>query len=235
MLMKRAETRKQFWTAWRAASAAAVFLALALAPGCTSGDTAADKAGAKANANAGAPTRPTVTVRQQPAGQPPAQAPAPNQPPPQGFVPISEQALNAEIQPVDGPPFRLADFKDKVVLLNIWATWCGPCRYEIPHLVEINKEFGPKGVEVIGLTLENPQTDEQKVRDFSKQFKIDYRLGWGRADVAQELMAGRGNIPQLFIIKDSKIVKRFIGFNPEQSPAMMLSALREATGATSGD
>ncbi|MDQ3806274.1 MAG: TlpA family protein disulfide reductase, partial [Acidobacteriota bacterium] len=150
-------------------------------------------------------------------------------------VPISEQALNAEIQPLDGAPFRLSDFKDKVVVLDIWATWCGPCRYEIPHLVEISKGFGAKGVEVIGLTLENPQTDEEKVRDFARQFKINYKLGWARADVAQELMAGRGNIPQTFIIKDGKIVKRFIGFSPDRSPAMMLAAIEEATGTTSGD
>jgi len=226
--MKRAETGKQFWTAWRLAAASAVFAALVVAGGCTSGDTAADRAGAKANANAQAPNKPNVTVTQQPAsqGQPP-QA--------QGAVALSEQALNAEIQPVDGPPFRLADFKDKVIVLDIWATWCGPCRYEIPHLVEMSKEYAPKGVEVIGLTLENPQTDEAKVKEFARQFKINYKLGWARADVAQELMAGRSNIPQTYIIKDGKILKRFIGFNPQQSPAMMTAALKEATGDTSGD
>jgi thiol-disulfide isomerase/thioredoxin len=233
--MKRAETRKQFWTAPRLACAASVFLALAAAPGCTSGDTAGDRANVNARANANAASKPSVTVTQQRPGQPaqpPPQGAAANQ---QGFVAISEQALNAEIQPVDGPPFRLADFKDKVVVLDIWATWCGPCRYEIPHLVEISRDFASKGVEVIGLTLENPQTDEAKVREFAKEFKINYKLGWGRADVAQELMAGRGNIPQTYIIKDGKIIKRFIGFSPDQSPAMMLAALREATGSASGD
>jgi thiol-disulfide isomerase/thioredoxin len=230
--MKRTETRKQFWTAWRLACAASVCLALAVAPGCTSDDKAGERANANANANASASGQPSVSVTQQRGATAP-QAPASNQQP--GFVAISEQALNAEIQPLDGEPFRLADFKDKVVVLDIWATWCAPCRYEIPHLVEISKDYAAKGVEVIGLTLENPQTDEGKVREFAKQFKINYKLGWARADVAQELMAGRGNIPQTYIIKDGKIIKRFIGFSPEQSPAMMLSALNEATGTTSGD
>ena len=232
--MKRAETREQFWTARRVLAAACVFVALALAPGCTSGDTVGDKAGAGAKANANAQGRPNVTVTQQTAQQP-AQPAQPGQPSPQGFVAISEQALNAEIQPLDGEPFRLADFKDKVVVLDIWATWCGPCRYEIPHLVEISKEFAPKNVEVIGLTLENPQTDEEEVRKFAKEFKINYKLGWARADVAQELMAGRGSIPQTYIIKDGKVIKRFIGFSPDKSPAMMLAALQEATGGASGD
>jgi len=225
--MNRTEKPGRSW----APVAALVLCGVALcAPGCTSDDAARD-ANAGANANANAPGRPSVTITQQRGSQPaqsqPAGAPS--------AVPISEQALNAEIQPLDGPAFRLADFKDKVLVLDIWATWCGPCRYEIPHLVEISKEFGPKGVEVVGLTLENPQTDEEKVRDFAREYKINYKLGWGRADVAQELMAGRGNIPQTFIIKDGKIVKRFIGFSPDKSPAMMLAAIEEATGKASGD
>lgn len=229
--MKRAEKREQFWMARRLSAALAVCAALALAPGCGAGDTAGERADANANAkaDANAPNRPTVTVTQQRGAQPTQPAAAPNA---QGFVAISEQAMNAEIQPLDGAPFRLADFKDKVVVLDIWATWCGPCRYEIPHLVEMSKEFGPKGVEVIGLTLENPQQDEEKVRSFAREFKINYKLGWARADVAQELMAGRGSIPQTYIIKDGKIIKRFIGFSPDKSPAMMLSALKEATGET---
>jgi len=226
--MNKTETRNQFWTAWRLALTAGVALALLCVPACTSSDTANDsKAGAGANANAGRP--PTVTITQQ-RGTP--QQPAPT---PQGLVTISANALNAEIQPVEGEPFRLADFKDKVVVLNLWATWCGPCRFEIPHLVELSHEFASKGVEVVGLTLENPQADEEKVRDFARQFKINYKLGWGRADVTQELMAGRGNIPQLFIIEDGKIVKRFIGFSPDRSPAMLRAAIEEAAGAKSGD
>jgi thiol-disulfide isomerase/thioredoxin len=226
--MSRKETRRR---PVRVPAAAFVLLAALWAGGCTSDDAARD-AKANANADAGAANRPTVTITQQRGAAPPAQ-PQPAAAP--AFVPISDQALNAEIQPLDGEPFRLGDFRDKVVVLDIWATWCGPCRYEIPHLVEISKEFGPRGVEVIGLTLENPQTDEEKVRDFARQYKINYKLGWGRADVAQELMAGRGNIPQTFIIKDNKIVKRFIGFSPDKSPAMMLAAIEEATGKTSGD
>jgi thiol-disulfide isomerase/thioredoxin len=226
--MKRAETGKQFWTAWRLAATSSVFAALVAAQACTSSDTAGDRAKANANANAKASNQPTVTIKQQPAGQQ-----APNQQP--GLIALSDQALNAEIQPVSGEPFRLADFKDKVVVLDIWATWCGPCRFEIPHLVEMSREYASKGVEVIGLTLENPQTDEAKVKEFAREFKINYKLGWARADVAQELMAGRSNIPQTYIIKDGKIIKRFIGFNPQQSPAMMTAALKEATGDTSGD
>lgn len=218
--MNKSEKRKQF----RAALAACALLAALAASGCTSEDTAGDRPGANANA------KPGVTITQQRGAPPPP--PAPGQP---TLVALSENALNAEIQPLDGEPFRLADFKNKVVVLDIWATWCGPCRYEIPHLVEISNEFGSRGVEVVGLTLENPQTDEEKVRDFAKQFKINYKLGWARADVAQELMAGRGNIPQTFIIEDGKVVKRFIGFSPDKSPAMMRAAIEEATGRLNGD
>jgi thiol-disulfide isomerase/thioredoxin len=230
--MKKIETRRRTLTAWRPALAACVLLALLVAAACTSDDTAGDQAG-RANANAGAAAnsgKPTVTITQERGPRPPQPAASP-----QGFVALSEQALNAEIQPLEGEPFRLADFKDKVVVLNLWATWCGPCRFEIPHLIELSKEFGSKGVEVIGLTLENPQTDVEKVREFARQFKINYKLGWGRADVAQELMAGRGNIPQLFIIEDGKIAKRFIGFSPDKSPAMLRAAIEEVANKAHGD
>ena len=166
------------------------------------------------------------------AAQTPAASPAPA---PTPLTDIPDEVFNRELKGLDGRSLFLSNFRGQVFVLNLWATWCGPCRFEIPHLIELSKEFGSKGVEVIGLTLENPQTDEQKVRDFARQFKISYKLGWGRADVTQELMAGRGNIPQLFIIEDGKIAKRFIGFSPDKSPAMLRAAVEEAANKAHGD
>jgi len=219
---------KQFFAQFRAgrrlAPASFAFAAVALAASaCTSSDTANHSAATRAEqANA---SRPKVSVT--------AQTGAPQPSPPRqtagNLQVLSPEVLNAEIQDVRGGTFRLADFKDKVVLLNLWATWCGPCRQEIPHLVALNKEYKGKGVEIIGLTNENPATDAEKVESFAEQFKIDYKLGWADASLARALMQGNYSIPQSFVIAPGgRIQTRFRGFSP-RLPEMIRSAIDQAT------
>ena len=100
-------------------------------------------------------------------------------------------------------------------MVNFWATWCGPCRREIPELVKLHKEFQSRGVEIIGLTTEDPGTSAEKVRKFIQDFQIDYRIGWASGQVAAPLMQGHTAIPQIFVISpDARILKRFVGFSP---------------------
>src|ERR1044071_3624798 len=214
--MKKLEKKRSFWTTGRAALAAVVFAALALAASsCKSDDTANLSANRAAQAtNAG---QPKVTVTQQR---------GPQQQPQMETVPA--MVWDTDIQSVDGEKFRLSDFKDKVVVLDLWATWCGPCRLEIPHLVDLQNEYGGKNVEVIGLTTESPQTDADKVREFAKEFKINYRLGYARGDVAQTLMNGTNSIPQTFVIAPGgRIVTKFRGFS-DRIPDMIRAAIDKA-------
>lgn len=213
-----------FWTRARVGFACALFAATALvASNCKSNDTANLAANSAANANAGAPK---VTVTSSQGGQ---QA-KPPQPPQLETVPAV--AWNTQIQAVDGASFRLSDFKDKVVVLDLWATWCGPCRLEVPHLVELQDEYRAKGVEVIGLTTENPESDEEKVRDFSKEFKINYKLGWSPREVSLALMNGNASIPQTFVIAPGgRIITKIRGYSP-QVPAMLRTAIGKASEKT---
>src|SRR5918999_520847 len=137
-MKNQAGRERRFWTGARVALACAAFGGVALvASNCKSNDTANLTANKNAQQKAQPPQLDTV---------PPA-------------------AWNTEIQALDGGKFRLSDFKDKVVVIDLWATWCGPCRLEVPHLVDLQNEYGAKGVEVIGLTTEDPLEDEEKVRD----------------------------------------------------------------------
>ena len=213
----------RFWTRARVALACAAFAATALvASGCKSDDTT------NLSANKGAqPGAPKVTVTTKPGAQQPRQQQ-------QALETVPPQVWDTEIQAVDGPAFRLSDFKDKVVVLDLWATWCGPCRLEVPHLVELQKEYGAR-VEVVGLTTENPQTDAGKVRDFAKEFNINYKLGWARADVAQTLMNGNYSIPQTFVIAPGgRIVTKFRGFS-DRIPDMIRAAIDKASNGKAGD
>jgi thiol-disulfide isomerase/thioredoxin len=212
-----------FWTRARVALACAAFAATALvASNCKSNDTANLSANNGAQSNAGAP-KITITTNQG------AQQPRP-QPPQLETVPAL--AWDTELQAVDGSAFRLSDYKDKVVVLDLWATWCGPCRLEIPHLVELQDEYGAKNVEVIGLTTEDPQADAGKVRDFAKEFKINYKLGWSPRDVSLALMNGNTSIPQTFVIAPGgRIVMKFRGFS-DRIPDLLRGAIDKANEKT---
>lgn len=228
-MKKQAGSKHSLWTRARVALACAAFAATALAAsGCKSDDTANLSANqsAQQKGKAGAPK--VDITSSQPGAQPPRQQ--------QGQLEtVPPLAWNTELQSVEGAPFRLSDYKDKVVVLNLWATWCGPCRQEIPHMVELNKEYASKGVELIGLTTESPQADEQKVRDFVKSFNIDYTIGWARADLAMGLMRGRPTIPQTFVVvPGGRVVAHFPGFS-QNLPAMLRAALDKATNKATGD
>lgn len=154
------------------------------------------------------------------------------QPPPQLPTDLAPTVLQASFKTLDGRTKKLADYSGKVVIVDLWATWCGPCRQEIPHLIAMAKDYKSKGVEVIGLTNENPTADEQKVKDFSKEFKINYAVGWADPQMQIGLMNGRNGIPQTIIIgRDGKVKKHFVGFNAMISVPQMKAALDEAVAA----
>jgi peroxiredoxin len=138
--------------------------------------------------------------------------------------------LDAENRAAGGAsPIKLSDYSGKVLLINLWATWCGPCRIETPELVKLHKEFQSRGVEMIGLSTEDPDASAQSVREFVREYEVEYQIGWATREVAITLMQGRTSIPQSFIIaRDGRIVKRFIGFNPETTPPQLKQALEEA-------
>jgi thiol-disulfide isomerase/thioredoxin len=89
-----------------------------------------------------------------------------------GMAQAPESAPPVALRDLRGRTVRLTDFKGKVVLLNFWATWCPPCRAEIPELVKWQREYGSKGFQIIGVTY--PPTNRRKVRSFLRTFKVTY-------------------------------------------------------------
>ena len=155
---------------------------------------------------------------------------------PAALVPLSAGLLTTELKTIDGKIIKLADYAGKVVIVNLWATWCGPCRYEIPHLIELANEYKGR-VEVIGLTNEDPVDDLEKVKEFVREQKINYTIGWTTQDFALGMMQGniRNSIPQSFIItRDGRVFKRFIGFSPTNTPPQMRTALEQAVNEKGG-
>jgi thiol-disulfide isomerase/thioredoxin len=142
--------------------------------------------------------------------------------------PAPEAILNTEIKALDGPTFKVADFNGKVVVLNLWATWCGPCRLEMPELIKLQEEFGEQGLVVIGL--DSDPEPEQMVRDFVKKMKLNYKIGWSDDTLNGEFLkiTKREAIPMSFIIsRDGKLAGVFTGFNPQTTPPKFRRVIEE--------
>jgi len=109
---------------------------------------------------------------------------------------------------IDGKKLALSDFKGKVVLLNFWATWCAPCRAEIPAFVEMQQKNGPQGFQVIGISMD----DEAKpVREFYQKFNMNYPVAIGDDKLAQSF-GGVLGLPISFLIdREGRIAAKYIG------------------------
>jgi len=137
--------------------------------------------------------------------------------------------FDTEMRAANGVPIKLSNYSGKVLFVNLWATWCGPCRMETPELVRLHKEYQARGVEFVGLSTEDPNTSAQKVRDFVTQYGVDYQIGWATREVALTLMDGKPTIPQSFIItRDGRLFRKIDGFHPRRTPPELRKALEEA-------
>src|SRR5918997_3665607 len=99
----------------------------------------------------------------------------------------------------DGRRVRLEDLRGQVVVLDFWATYCPPCREEIPHLVKLQKEFGPKGLKVIGLNV-GGEDDRPKVPEFVRLYGIQYQLAEPDDETTRLFLAADDSIPQTFVL-----------------------------------
>lgn len=142
--------------------------------------------------------------------------------------------LDTEMKSANGSdPIKLSNYSGKVLLVNLWATWCGPCRRETPELVRLHQTYHERGLEIVGLTTEDPVASEQTVQEFVRSYNVGYQVGWATRDVALALMKGRNSIPQSFIIaRDGRVAKHFVGFDPRTTPALLKQTIEDALSDT---
>jgi len=129
-------------------------------------------------------------------------------------APKSKPAASGKLAPdftvtdLDGRKLTLSHFKGKVVLLNFWATWCAPCRTEIPHFVEMQNKFGPEGLQVIGISMDD---DAKPVREFYQQYRLNYPVALGDDKLADRF-GGVLGLPVNFIIdREGRVHSRYLG------------------------
>jgi len=113
--------------------------------------------------------------------------------------------LNFTLKGLDGQDVRLADLKGKPLLVNFWATWCNPCKAEVPWFVEFAEKYQAQGLQVVGISVDDPPED---IRTFKAQFKVNYTLlvGRDREDIAQAFDAQQV-IPVSWLIRPDGTVQ----------------------------
>ncbi len=147
---------------------------------------------------------------------------------------LPESLLQRPLKSLDKGSFRLADFDGKVVVVNLWASWCGPCRNEVPEYEKVRKEYAGRDVEFIGLTTEDPRTSSDRVRQFAHSFNFGFRLGWADHETAFTLMNGNRSIPQTLVIaRDGRIISHWNGYSRGQSGDRLRATIERALSAAS--
>lgn len=125
-------------------------------------------------------------------------------------TPSPALAPNFSLKALDGQEIILSQLKGKVVLLDFWATWCGPCRESIPHLVQLYKTYRESGLELIGLSVD--KGDPAIVRNFAKSMDIPYPVVIASEEIVRNYSVTA--IPTTFLIdKEGKIRERIPGFS----------------------
>jgi cytochrome c biogenesis protein CcmG/thiol:disulfide interchange protein DsbE len=150
-----------------------------------------------------------------PAGAAPSFCDAKRKPAPLAFT----------VKDMHGRDVRMSDYKGKVILLNFWATWCGPCKHEIPGFVELYNAYKDKGFVVIGISTDD--TPEQ-LKKFAQQMKMTYPVlvGSDRSDITDGAYGPMWGIPVSFLIaKDGTVCRRYMGLATKEQLERELKTL----------
>jgi thiol-disulfide isomerase/thioredoxin len=148
---------------------------------------------------------------------------------------VSNQAM---LKP-DGGTFKLAEARGKVVVVDVWATWCGPCRQQAPKLAELNARYHDRGLEVIGLSLDDPKEHQAEVAQFMRSAGINYTIAYASRRVSDAFLHGTEDetgappIPQLFVLsRAGRLVEHFIGEDPARGLAPLEQVINQQLSLT---
>jgi peroxiredoxin len=126
-----------------------------------------------------------------------------------GTAPLEDAfAPDFSLPDLTGGQVKLSDYRGKVVLLDFWATWCDPCREEIPHFIQLQNKYRDQGLQIIGISMDD---GPEPVRDYYERFHMNYPVVMGNAKIG-ELYGGILGLPIAFVLRrDGRVDGRHIG------------------------
>ena len=142
-----------------------------------------------------------------------------------GFTPAAERkaAPQMKLPELDGGEWRLADHRGEVVLVNYWATWCGPCREELPGLIDVDKEWAPKGLAVVGLSMDTGSDARATVQQFVTRRGVPFPIAFPDPALPG---SGRMTIPTTVLLdRQGRVVKTYVGAVERKDFAKDVAAL----------
>jgi thiol-disulfide isomerase/thioredoxin len=132
-------------------------------------------------------------------------------------------APDFELPALDGKNLKLSDLRGKAVLLNFWATYCGPCKIEMPWFVELQKEYGPQGFQIVGVAMDDASTED--IAKFAKEMGVNYPILIGKDSVATSY-GGVSVLPTTFFLdRDGRLIAREFGL---QSRSVFVDHIKSA-------
>jgi len=134
---------------------------------------------------------------------------------------VGTLAPDFELATAEGGKAKISDYRGKIVMLNFWATWCGPCQREIPDFIGFQQKYGPKGLTIIGVALD----EAGKVTDFIKASRINYPVLIGNGEIAQAYGGVRSIPTTVLIDREGKIINSFTGLRPPEQWAQAIEKL----------
>src|SRR5467141_880993 len=139
--------------------------------------------------------------------------------------PTGKPAPDFTLETPDGKNVSLSNYRGQAVMLNFWATWCGPCKIEMPWFVELQKEYGPQGLQILGVAMDD--SSKEDIQKFAKDMGVNYTILIGREAVGQAY-GGVDVLPTTFFIdRDGNIVTREFGL---QSRSLFMDNIKKALG-----
>jgi peroxiredoxin len=140
-------------------------------------------------------------------------------------------APDVQFEALDGKPIRLSSLRGRVVLLNFWATWCQPCRAEIPEFNALHRDLESKGLSVIGVSV-SPVDTSDAIRDFQKDIRQDYTVLRGADEIGSQFGNGPG-LPITYILdREGRIRQKFIGPQTRENFEAAIKPVLEEAPAT---
>jgi peroxiredoxin len=136
---------------------------------------------------------------------------------------VGSLAPDFELPGIDGKNIKLSDLRGKAVLLNFWATYCEPCKIEMPWFVELQKEYGPQGFQIVGVAMDDASTDD--IAKFATKMGVNYPILIGKDSVG-ESYGGVIVLPTTFFVdRDGKLIAREFGL---QSRSVFVDHIKKA-------